>query len=373
VDNLFERGLASDRFTIAIDDTIGTRDADEIRDFLRHNQSRIESGRLNVVIYRSAVKFDILGMDSCNAGVMLAINSPVKWTTFNREVAMNANQISNTVLQWILHYQNYAQDELNERTRAIMDVAKRMSSPAGPDNPLGFPPEMIGISGNESPIQIAPSSDPQIPFLDIDFNSVADSLGGQLLRDCLLPWIEQDPTTPIEWRPSFGFNGTNLATVVLPDTPPADASRKRTKIRLSIGLEGDEMLAHYRDLIVLWNQILCRPAIDYPNDLQLQRAMAEQVVNASEDPLSSLQLASNFLRVGLDPRLALFYRNRAIGSLENHTEITDAWRDALCKNAERIESQSLEHARRAKQPIHSFRIVTYAANESGPVKLRGRS
>ena len=44
VNGLFERDLASDRFTVALDHTIGTTDAEEVRDFFKDNEARIASG-----------------------------------------------------------------------------------------------------------------------------------------------------------------------------------------------------------------------------------------------------------------------------------------------------------------------------------------
>lgn len=262
VDRLFDEGLVSDHFTVALDTTIATTDAQEVKDFLEHNAERIASGQLNVVMYRSGQKFDLMGMDNYNGGVMVSVNNGKDFEAYNKGTVegRGLDNLGSLNVQGFTLLQKHAQVQLNEYRSAVMQATTKLANPQSAANPIGMPEHMILKADNRGAamIQIAANVDDKAVFLDLrnpwldpestqakDFNSGVANLLTQLSQD--------DPKNyHIDGRASFGFVHTNVTVI------------DGAKFRLNPGLEDDATLARYRDTLDSLNNILTQSKADYP-------------------------------------------------------------------------------------------------------------
>jgi hypothetical protein len=302
IDLLYDNDLVSERFTVAIDQTIGLPDGAEIQEFLSHNRVRIEEGKLNVAVWRSAQKFDMLGMDNYSGGIMVVVNNDSALVAFNDAVAVADSAGIN--LQGITHHQKFAYDEMNEYRLAVMDAAKRLGTPQSSENDLGFPEEMFWECGNQSPIQVIRNVDPSNVFLDIRSRFLGEDIGDQLY-DRLQEKVAQDSQTfPASFRASFGFSNANISLI------------GSHLFRFTPGLENDELLRTYRNYFVLWNEILTEIGADYSDSPEAQKRIFDSVVGPAgrqlfkvkeeitrgrkdfRNPRINLELAEAYLAVG---------------------------------------------------------------------------
>ncbi|MBL9183090.1 MAG: hypothetical protein JNN17_13200 [Verrucomicrobiaceae bacterium] len=262
VDRLFKLGLVSDKFTVALDTTIATTDAQEIKAFLDHNKDRIAEGKLNVVMYRSGQKFDLMGMDNYNGGVMAVVNNGQAFASFNKatQEGRGVDNLGDLSVQGFTMMQKHAQQPLNDYRSAAMRATAALGSPRSDDNPLGLPPAMIlnGSNRGDAMIQIARNTDDRAVFLDLRNpwleKGTAEAEGFNNSMASLLTQMSQDNPGEyhIEGRASFGFMHSNV-TVIGGD-----------KFRFNPGLEDDASLARYRDTLVAANDVFMQNKADYP-------------------------------------------------------------------------------------------------------------
>jgi hypothetical protein len=260
VRKLVDDHMVADPFTVIIDTTIAKTDAPELKQFLDAFQKEIEDGLLNVVIYRSAQKFDQMGMDNYNGAIMARINNgSEKFAAFNDSFDNDRDAISSQNVQGITHYNKHAQEELNAYRAGIMANTAKLGAEDS-TSPIRFPPEMLRKDENagKSALQIAVNEDENAPFIDIKFPGVvADSadaslLYGSLLNNVIVKRLEREPDKyPASIRASFGFPHTNFTLI------------GNAKLRFNPGLENDEILGRYRDLLVDTNNVLTEARGDF--------------------------------------------------------------------------------------------------------------
>lgn len=262
VQNLYDRGLVSDTFTVAIDITIGATTDPAIKAFLAHFQDKIDAGQLNVVLYRSAQKFDQFGMDNCNGGILLSVNDNRRFQAFNASLAPGQDTISNRNTQILSHLQKYAATELNAYRQLIArNVAKLLGKePAvsahdgAPRSACSLPPEMVTTSTQSHMrgcmLQVADTQDDMTPFLDIKCpyltpDSPAAVQFYKTMEMAFAARANDDPAHfPVGFRPSFGFSHSNVSLI------------GSNKLRFNPGLEDEVTLKNYRDFLVEMNDAL---------------------------------------------------------------------------------------------------------------------
>ncbi len=264
VNALFENGMVSDHFTVAIDTTISSPDSYEIRRFLEANKDRIAGGRLNVVFYRSAQKYDLMGMDHYNGGIMSTVNSRDSFKAFNASIAgevggHGADALSRYNQVGLAYYQKFGKQGLQNYRAATMRATRMLGNVVLPENPLGVPEEMVMTQGNKGRrmLQFAPNSDPCAVFLDI--RNPWMLAGSKLAADfytsihaLFLAISRKDPRKyTIEGRPSFGYYHSNVCLI------------GGQKFRFNPGLESDRTLMNYRDFFVFLNELLQEASQDY--------------------------------------------------------------------------------------------------------------
>ena len=83
--DIFDKKPKTDKLTVAIDATIDFAKSDDIKELLNAFKDEISSGKLNIVIFRSGQKFDMLGLDNYfGSPFYLVNNGEPKWEKFNK-------------------------------------------------------------------------------------------------------------------------------------------------------------------------------------------------------------------------------------------------------------------------------------------------
>ncbi len=209
--------------TLALDCTLDYIDSARVGKILEEFQNEIEAGRLNVICYRSGLKFDLFGMDNyCGAPFYMIHNQDPYWSSFSRLLTDPALQTDNLSLNWFcLAYQSAAREldlyrkQIFENTRALLNkVPARLFS-------------------ENSPYRIVHvAKDADVAFVDIKISGLLHQLKGSLLAGGSLFLKCMEAGHPIFYRPSLGFYHPNFTMLF---------SEENTTIRLTLGIDPDQV------------------------------------------------------------------------------------------------------------------------------------
>ncbi len=239
VDAILKSGLASDRFTIAVDTTIGRQDAPELRALIASLSSRIESGKINLLVFRSGLKFDLAGMDNSSVALVTTYNNKDGyWTKFNESIA-SPHAMQGTDFQLHTHIQKHSADAINEYRSAIARQHRGMMRllPAS----MITSPE-TGLAPGA--VQVLSNDDPDMVFMDLRPSPELSAVGGH--AGDIARSIAQVATRlgmDMISRPSFGHAHTTIA--------PIDATRHR----VTLGLEDAATMQMLSDVFSAANDV----------------------------------------------------------------------------------------------------------------------
>ncbi|WP_267140540.1 hypothetical protein [Anianabacter salinae] len=264
VKSLIQNDLVSDRFTVAIDNTISDPDGTEIRELLSDPvvAKAIEDGKLNVVFYRSAQKFDMAGFDNYNGGITASFNKSEAFGDFMngmRSTGDEGDKISSFNLQGLTYLQSTARSELSAYRNGIVANTRMMLDPQSETNRPGFAtdsflrPDTVG----QRFFQVTPNSDRGAVFVDLrsafidpDNPKAEDgysSLFNLINKYVVLPGKDM----PLQGRASFGFAHANISTI------------GGDRFRFNPGLESKETMIAYREMFDTINDAMS--LADYPD------------------------------------------------------------------------------------------------------------
>ncbi|MBF0205351.1 MAG: hypothetical protein HQK53_00535 [Oligoflexia bacterium] len=223
---LAHNGKFSDKFTIVIDNTIGSEKSEEVKEFLNNPEivNLIQQGRLNVAFVKSAQKFDMLGIDNYNGGAITTVNNPQDFAVFNRNMQIPEEQLKGLSYQGLTHLEKYGRDDINRYRRAIVDNTRQLYSKL---------PTAAIFSENSSrynSFQISKNDDPQSAFLDLKFRSkeVRDAINKSIRE-----YFKQNGLS-LTNRGSYGFQTTNVISIaghsLLRITPGLDSGESIDKM-----------------------------------------------------------------------------------------------------------------------------------------------
>ncbi len=204
--------------TVALDCTFDFLDSLEVAQLLGEFEEEITAGILNVVCYRSGLKFDLLGMDNHAGAPFALICQGEHWAFFDALFHDPVLQVDRLSLQWFcLAYQQTAHEldlyrkQIFENTRALLNRV-----PAH-------------IYATDAKYRIIPMEKEISPgFIDIKisgpFHSVraATVVSGYLLSQC---WEQGHP---IFTRRSVGFYHPNFSLL---------SGKEYSTIRLTLGID----------------------------------------------------------------------------------------------------------------------------------------
>lgn len=222
IDNLYAKNIPSNAFTVAVDCTVDFIESKDNEKLVNHFQDKIDAGVLNIVLFRSAQKFDMLGMDNYYGGFTVTINSgdsgPFK--AFNDRMKRDDDQVQGLAHQGMAHIMEHGARHTDIYRKALMDNTQYLYR--------GL--ISAGMGEATSPIYIAPTTDPNAAFLDIQFPDTTEQYAGMFYY-ALLAWGGKN-NLALTTRQSFGFATSNL-TMVSP------------KLRLNPGLEDQKSMDKY--------------------------------------------------------------------------------------------------------------------------------
>ncbi|MBY0529389.1 MAG: hypothetical protein K2P51_04280 [Rhabdochlamydiaceae bacterium] len=206
--------------TLAIDCTLDFIDSIRLGNLLTEFQGEIEQGRLNVIAYRSGLKFDLFGMDNYCGAPLYMIHSPdPHWIAFDSLITDPLLQTDRLSLNWFcLAYQN-ARQELELYRKLVFDNTRSLLDQV--------PKRLFNMTDNLNYRIVPIATEADAAFIDIKimgpFHEIKGSLiGGFLTLKCM------EKSHPLFYRPSLGFYHPNLSILF---------SEKCTTIRLTLGLD----------------------------------------------------------------------------------------------------------------------------------------
>jgi hypothetical protein len=228
VKSLIEGGLVSDQFTVVIDNTIDVEKSEDAKQFLADPliQEKIQAGKLNVVFLRSAQKFDMLSMDNYYGGISITINVEPGFSKFNLRMNHKDDQLEGINYQGLTHVHKYSDGFLDKFRKAIMGNTRKLY--------LSLPRAAIFQEGSKNPLQISKLVDDRLFFLDIKFPNYPRSASA---FNRALVNFAREKNLPFAARASFGFIHTTMTLI------------DGKKLRLNVGMEGDEVLNLYASFI----------------------------------------------------------------------------------------------------------------------------
>ena len=165
---LYDYQLAGNPMTVAIDCTIS--DSSDLRALFENPKIKdyIQKGKLNLVLFRSAQKYDMLGMDNYYGGIMTTVNNGKDFAKFTSRMDDPTDQLGGIHLQGLTHLHKYAAPYLDEFKRSVMASTKLFYSK--------LPQEAIWNENTTNPMQVSQNHDDKSVFLDIKFQGYSKTL-----------------------------------------------------------------------------------------------------------------------------------------------------------------------------------------------------
>ncbi|MGD0665503.1 MAG: hypothetical protein ABSA17_07270 [Rhabdochlamydiaceae bacterium] len=209
--------------TVAIDSTFDYIDSPRIGTLFDEFQKEIASGILNIISYRSGLKFDLFGMDNyCGAPFFMVHSPDLKWAPFDSLSTDPVLQADRLSLNWFcLAYQHAApqlelyRKQIFDNTRALLDQV---------------PARLFDKNSRYRIMPVDPDAD--IGFLDIKISGHLHQIKGPILAGACLNLGCLEGGHPVFYRPSVGFYHPNFTMLF---------SEDNTTIRLTLGLDPSQV------------------------------------------------------------------------------------------------------------------------------------
>lgn len=210
--------------TLALDATFDYHDSRKVANLLTEFQREIVSGALNIICFRSGLKFDIFGMDNyCGAPFFMIHNQDPKWAPFDllhTDPALQADRLS---LNWFcLAFQN-ATPYLEAYRKQIFDNTRSL---------LERMPKRL-LTNTTLDYRVAKmDSDAEAAFIDIKVFGPLNWIRAGLFVGMYLTVKCMESGHPLFYRPSLGFCHPNVAVLF---------GKNCSTVRLTLGLDPEQV------------------------------------------------------------------------------------------------------------------------------------
>lgn len=222
---LFAHGKVSSRFTLVIDTTLDLDFSREIKRLL--NDSRVmnwvDQGNLNIVLFRSSQKFDMLGFDNYYGGVVQTINNGSSFNSFMERISHQGDALKGANYQGLCHLFTYAAGFIDSYKKAIMSNASWLYE---------LLPQASVVDAKGA-IRISRVEDDKATYLDLKCAPYLPRLESVVFVE-FKKFCSQNHL-PISSRASFGFANSNIVKI-RSDNPMN---------RLSLGIEDPKDIQAY--------------------------------------------------------------------------------------------------------------------------------
>jgi hypothetical protein len=257
VNSLFEEDLVGDKLTVAIDTTLELENSSLVYQFLTdpNIKKRIQEGKLNVILTRSAQKFDMLGLDNYSGGIATIINNGQSFEQFNQRMMDPNDQLKGLSYQGLAHTLTNGK-ALDRYRKALMDNTLRLYQK--------LPKEAIYHPETSNPMQISALNTDKPVFLDIKFPNhpkTAWAFASALYR------FTRNNNILLTQRPSFGFANSNFTII------------NNQKFRLNPGLEDEQTLNQYAQFFQDIQNILQKSSSDAFLEKKIDKLYPEKIDN----------------------------------------------------------------------------------------------
>lgn len=209
--------------TVAIDCTFDYINSSRIGQLLEMFQDEIINGSLNVVCFRSGLKFDLFGMDNYSGAPFYMIhNGGAQWSSFDRLLCDPVLQTDSLSLNWFCLAYEFAAPYLENYRKQIFDNTRALLD--------SVPKRLFDEHSNYRIVFCDPAAD--AGFIDVKISGPhhemkgAGLVGGSLYLKCM------EAGHPIFYRPSVGFYHPNFTMLF---------SEENTTIRLTVGLDPSQV------------------------------------------------------------------------------------------------------------------------------------
>jgi hypothetical protein len=209
-----------DPLTLALDCTFDYIDSPKVKELLEEFQNEIKAGRLNIIGYRSGLKFDLFGMDNfCGAPFFMIHNDDPKWASFEALLTDPVLLTDHLSLNWFCLAYKYAAPELELYRKQIFDNTRAL---------INRVPSRL-LHDKQARYRIVPMEEgAELAFIDMKISGSFHQLRGALLAAGCLYTKCMEGGHPIFYRLSVGFYHPNFTMLF---------SEEHTTIRLTLGLD----------------------------------------------------------------------------------------------------------------------------------------
>lgn len=221
IKNIFARKPDTDRLTVAIDATIDFTQSENIKELLETFKQEITEGKLNIVVFRSGQKFDMLGLDNYYGSLYYMVNNgDDKWSEFNKiktEEAFHTDKLSQQFFSWMAEA---GSESVEQYKKQVFDNARTI---------LDLVPTALQPEEGKEVCVCHFEEDVKTSFIDIKID-----LADDLQKDELRRWTQQRfmelfiaENKLVYQRGSFGFAHANITWI-------------DPKMRINPGLNSEE-------------------------------------------------------------------------------------------------------------------------------------
>lgn len=223
---MHQKGMLADKCTVAIDTTIGLEKSPDLQKLLADPviNSLIKHGKLNIVLIRSAQKFDMLGMDNYYGGITTSINKGKAFSNFNARMNAPEDQLRGLSYQGLAHMHTNCSRDIEAYRTGIMRNTQLLYNK--------LPKQCIYHEGTDNPMQISQINDNNIVFLDIKFPE--NQKAAEAFRKLFMNFAK-DQKIMLTTRASFGFPNSNFTVI------------EGHKFRLNPGLDSENTLNQFAE------------------------------------------------------------------------------------------------------------------------------
>ncbi len=223
IEEILRLGLKSREgkpLTVALDATLDYSDSERVGNLLTQFQEEIEKGTLNILCYRSGIKFDLFGMDNyCGAPFFSVNNRDQKWAVFDSLLSDPALQTDRLSLNWFCLVYKYAAPYLEGYRKQIFDNTRAV---------LNKIPKSLFNQENACFRVIPIDADINPTFIDIKIFGPWHAFRGEFLVGVHLTIKCMQAGYPLLFRPGIGFFHPNLAVLF---------GKECSTVRLTVGLD----------------------------------------------------------------------------------------------------------------------------------------
>ena len=241
------------RSTLVVDITLNALNDHEVKVLISQALQLINDGRLNLILIQSLTKFSQLGLDKRSAGLLIVLNNNDDyWKGANAELKTleKAEPVDDTTLRFFSYFYQYADDHqqyiksINHNTRYVYkSVMKQLDQL----EVLSRERFQLTLSSDPSACYIALNASGWVGIVNEDFRLTEKGME-KFLEDLLEHFIHplcRLLNLSLTERMSIGFPLSSVNVVF-------------DSLRITIGLESEEELNHYTDVLAFVAFVLNR-------------------------------------------------------------------------------------------------------------------